>query len=123
MSGANNANIANGFDAAVFRATEAADELEAWDSPKQKHFVENGMTDRVTGEKVLVTALPLGKVIGERLARFGFNYAHQLIGQYMVCNMDDKAMDCWLRDEIGIKRSDLRQVVINTMRKWCDRHL
>jgi len=81
------------------------------------------MTNRVTGEKVLITALHVGNVIGEKLMKIGFNYAHQLIGQYMVCNMDDKAMDCWLRDEIGIMQSDLRQVVINTMQKWCDRHL
>lgn len=123
MSGADSANSANGFDAAAFRATEVADEHEAWDSTRQKYFVENGTTDRVTGEKVLLTAMPIGKVIAEKLNRFGFVYAHQLIGQYMVYNMDDKVMDRWLRDEIGINRSDLRQVIINTMRKWCDRHL
>lgn len=60
---------------------------------------------------------------GWKLKDRGFDYAHQLIGQYMVNNMDDEATALWLENEIGITRPDLRKILIDTMRKWCDRHL
>ena len=123
MSATNGANR-NRFDAAAaFRAEEAAGEQEHWDSQKQKDFIDRGITNMVTGEKVLITALPVGKVTGEKLKDHGFYYVHQLIGQYMVNSMDDEATSHWLENEIGIKRPDLRELLIGMMRKWCDRHV
>jgi hypothetical protein len=81
------------------------------------------MTDHRTEERTPIEAMPVGKVTGEKLRDRGFDYAHQLIGQYMVNNMDDEAMAFWLENEIGIKRPDPREILIGTMRKWCDRHL
>lgn len=115
---------ANGTDAAAaFRAAETVDEREHWASEKEKQFVLGGLRDPTTQEYRPIEALPVGKVTGEKLRDCGFNYAYQLIGQYMVNSMDDEATDFWLENEIRIKRPDLRDTVISAMRRWCDWHL
>ena len=67
--------------------------------------------------------MPVGKITSEKLRDRGFDYAHQLIGHYMVNNMDDEAMAFWLKNEIGIKRPDLRSMLIDTLQQWGERHL
>lgn len=102
----------------------AATGEERWDSQKQKDFVEGGLKDPATQEYRPVTDIAgVGKVSGEKLSDLGITYAYNLVGQYMVNNMDDEATSHWLENEIGIKREELRAHIIDTMRKWCERHL
>ena len=82
-----------------------------------------GLRDPATEEYRPIEALPVGKVTGMKLRDRGFDYAYHLIGQYMVNNMDDEATAFWLENEINIKRADIRDRVISTMRRWCERHL
>ena len=97
---------------------------EVWDSEKQKVFVLSSMKDPITQEFKPITDLAgVGKCTGEKLISLGFEYAYQLVGHYMVSSMDDEAIDHWLEEEAGIKRSELRATIINTMRKWCEHHL
>lgn len=84
----------------------------------------SGMKDPATQEFKPVTDLGgVGKVTGEKLIDLGFTHAYQLVGQYMVNSLDDEATDHWLENEVGIKRRELRECLIGTMRKWCERHL
>lgn len=102
----------------------AATGEERRDSRKQKDFVEGGLKDPATQEYVPVTHIGgVGKVTGEKLSELGFTYAYNLIGQYMVNGMDDEATSHWLQHEVGVRRRELRDDIIGTMRKWCDRHL
>lgn len=95
-----------------------------WNSPKQKDFIEGGLKDPATQEYLPITAMSgVGKVTGEKLIDRGFDYAYNLIGQYMVNSRDREATSHWLENEIGVKRPDLRAVILNTMDRWCDRHL
>jgi hypothetical protein len=41
----------------------------------------------------------------------------------MVNSIDDEATSHWLENEIGIRRPNLRELIVGTMRKWCDRHM
>jgi hypothetical protein len=98
--------------------------MAAYDSEKQKIFVEEGLRHLDNQEFKKCTELGgMGKITAEKLAELGIVYAHNLIGQYMVNNMDDEATSHWLKTEIGVARDDLRATIIATMRKWCDRYL
>jgi hypothetical protein len=96
---------------------------EAWDSPKQKEFVEGGLKDPLTQEYKPCTAIAgIGDVSSIKLKEVGFIYAYHLVGQYMVNNMDDKATVYWLEHEILIARKELRDTIVRSLRLWCDRH-
>jgi predicted flap endonuclease-1-like 5' DNA nuclease len=116
--------FATNTTAAAAPAATAAAVTEPWDAEKQKDFVERGLKDPATGEYVSVTKIwGVGKVTGEKLADAGFVYAYQLIGMWMTNSMDAEATDGWLENEIRVKRPELREAIISTMQKWCDRHL
>lgn len=103
----------------------AYDPLDGWDSQMQKDFVERGrLKDPVTGEFLPVTSIGgTGRVTGQKLADLGFPHAYQLVGQYMVCSLDDEAFGYWLKTEVGVQRPDLRHTIVGSLRKWCERHL
>lgn len=104
--------------------TWAAEDATEWDSPKQRDFVLGGLKDPATQEYYPVTSMGgVGKVTGEKLCDLGFSYAYNLIGQYMVNSLDEEATSHWLENEVGVKRKELRTQILNTMNKWCERHL
>eukprot|EP00035_Acanthoeca_spectabilis_P019881 m.430054 g.430054 ORF g.430054 m.430054 type:complete len:105 (+) comp17111_c0_seq1:215-529(+) len=102
----------------------AAHPTEEWDSKKQQTFVEAGLKDPSTQEyKKCIEMGGVGEVTAKKLSDLGFDYAYNLIGQYMVNNMDDEATNHWLENEVGVKQKNLRASIVGTMRKWCDQHL
>ena len=110
--------------AASYRAAGSASEAEAWDSVRQRDFVERGLRDPATQEFRPVTAIGgVGKHTEARLAELGFPYAYQLIGQYMVNSLDDEATAHWLETEVRVLRKDLRRTIVRSLAMWCDRHL
>ena len=103
---------------------DVSGEREYWDMIRQRHFVQYGLKNATTQELKLVSEIEgIDKAAELKLAEAGILHACQLIGQYMVNSMDNEITDYWLEHTIMIKRPDLREVIINTMQKWCDRHL
>jgi len=68
-----------------------------------------------------VTALPgIGSAWGRQLNHKGFNYATQILGQYLLFNQDPETFMAWLHNLFGIYTC---WCVYDALFVWCQHHL
>lgn len=70
-----------------------------------------------------VTEIPgIGPVWGEELRQWGFLYATQILGQYLVFNQHALMFIGWLQQQCGIWRQ-YGWYVYRALQDWCIQHL
>jgi len=90
---------------------------EEWDSVKQQRFVEGALTSHGSILNIV------GQHAATKLKALGITQSHQLVGFYMVQNLDDDKFKHWLEHTVGISHRPSREYYTNTVRKWCIIHL
>merc|ERR1712047_191059 len=70
-------------------------------STSQKHqaFISEPLE-----EKSVTECAGIGKVLGEKLKNAGFEYAYNLVGQFLLFNKDVDTMQEWLKEVTGANK-------------------
>ena len=97
---------------------------ESWDSVRQKEFVESKGMYRATGKPMKCAQSGdcsgvggVGKITEAKLLALWITDAHQLFGLYLLNGQDAEGFDKWLDEDVGVKRKDLRETIINSMQR------
>eukprot|EP00041_Stephanoeca_diplocostata_P003135 m.32099 g.32099 ORF g.32099 m.32099 type:complete len:99 (-) comp14078_c0_seq1:182-478(-) len=91
-------------------------------SGKQRSFVEEGLKDPATQEyKAIDTIGGVGDVSAGKFKAKGYNYAYNLVGQFMLFSLDEELMMDFLEDFQPKKQH--RASIVATLKMWCDQHL
>lgn len=51
----------------------------------------------------------------------GYTNAHQLIGQFLVYNMDKELFNAWLEEYITNEQN--RRLIVESCAAWCQKHI
>lgn len=95
-----------------------SEQWEEWDSSKQQRFVEGN----VEPDASVLTIVGLDAA--SKLKAHGITKAHQLVGFYMLQDLDDDKFKHWLEHTVGISHKPSLEYYTSTVRKWCIfRHL
>lgn len=95
-----------------------------WNTVRQQLFVDGRLKHPVTHEFIPCRAVagvsnPTRKILDE----LGFVHAYQLVGQFMMLRMDGDAVGRWLRIEVGVRGRNQRELIIRSLRMWCEKRL
>ncbi|EDO38036.1 predicted protein [Nematostella vectensis] len=83
---------------------------------KHENFVGEPM-----GRKAVDKVPGIGPEHKKELERKGIHYAHQLLGEYLVCNMDKGKFGDYIM-RIGANNKE-KNGCFEAMKGWCDEHL
>ena len=85
-------------------------------STSQKH---QAFISEPLGEKPVTECAGIGKVLGEKLKDNGFEYAYNLVGQYLLFNKDVETLQDWLKEETGANKKQSGDCA-RCIQEWTD---
>jgi len=86
-------------------------------SQKHRDFVGEPM-----GEKEIYEVAGIGKVLGEKLVKMGFDKAYVMLGQFLLLKKDQDDFKEWLKAEIGANSKQGGDAA-TCMSEWCNAFL
>merc|ERR1711881_291437 len=88
----------------------------AMSSTSQKHrdFIGEPM-----GDKDIREVAGIGKVLGEKLEKKGFDKAYVLLGQFLLLKKDKDLLAEWMKEEIGANSKQGGDAA-GCMSDWCN---
>ena len=86
-------------------------------SQKHKNFVSEPM-----GNKPVTELAGVGDILGNRLAKQGFDYASVVLGQYLLLKEDEELFCEWMRETCNANAKQQRDCY-RCLREWCEGNL
>lgn len=74
------------------------------------------------GEKEIYEVAGIGKVLGEKLVKMGFDKAYVMLGQFLLLKKDQDDFKEWLKAEIGANSKQGGDAA-TCMSEWCNAFL
>lgn len=84
-------------------------------STSQKHAA---FVAEPVGEKLVTECAGIGKVLGQRLKDLGYEYAYNLVGQFLLFNKDMETLEEWLKEEIKANKKQCHDCA-HCIDQWC----